>query len=271
MSSHNFSAFTAKSPALQSEMARALQMESAGGEVEGLIGQDGQKSKSGLYGASGEDFALKPKKRKVRLDRSDLRANIEAGMTVDEIAKFHSVRRSWVRQLARDIGCKFQEPVFDDATFAKMWNDGVKARDIAEAMRVSESTVSAYSRRLGLARRTCDIRSKTDLRLMMKMSEDGVARDRIASHFGVTPEYIRRKIRSIKTGELVLDAPQKAEAPKPEIKAPKMPFHPYWTPELDLRVMITNGKYDAVSKLAKNLGRSIGYVLQRWHQMRAAR
>lgn len=69
------------------------------------------------------------------------------------------------------------------------------------------------------------------------------------------------------------DRPAKAEkpaAPDPRLRVPAMPPHPFWTPERDLSVLATAGRYPAIEALAKTLGRRRDAVLQRWHQLRAA-
>lgn len=78
-----------------------------------------------------------------------------------------------------------------------------------------------------------------------------------------------------------LDLPRRSRTPRPgkaagpalaerQPRAPSMPPHPFWTPERDLSVLATAGRYPAIEALAKALGRRRDAVLQRWHQLRAA-
>lgn len=61
----------------------------------------------------------------------------------------------------------------------------------------------------------------------------------------------------------------KPATPDPCLRAPAMPPHPFWTPERDLSVLATAGRYPAIEALAKVLGKGRDAVLQRWHQLRA--
>ena len=50
---------------------------------------------------------------------------------------------------------------------------------------------------------------------------------------------------------------------------PEQPAHPFWTPRRDLKVWATEGRYQAISELAKELKRPQQFVLVRWHRLNA--
>lgn len=106
--------------------------------------------------------------------------------------------------------------------------------------------------------------------------EAGMPRQAIAEAFGLagagSVDSIRLRLGLAPKRSC---ARKKADPAAPESettvpRAPSMPPHPFWTPVLDLAVMATAGSYPALASLARQIGKPMVAVRQRWHQLRAA-
>lgn len=95
----------------------------------------------------------------------------------------------------------------------------------------------------------------------------------LSNDLGRDPQHIRVKAWSLglRRGRKKFAIQPKrapATAPKPR-PLPETPKHPYWTPQRDLKVWATEGRYQAISELAKELKRPQQFVLARWHRLNA--
>lgn len=77
---------------------------------------------------------------------------------------------------------------------------------------------------------------------------------------------------------IALDLKPRAKTAKPQkdspapvgVRVPRMPAHPFWTPERDLAVIMTKGAYREVEALAERLSKPKEAIMQRWHKLRSA-
>lgn len=120
------------------------------------------------------------------------------------------------------------------------------------------------------------IMSAADDRAFAVLWEAGMPHKAIAEAFGLagagSVDSIRLRLGLAPKRRC---ARKKADPAEPEgqttaPRAPTMPPHPFWTPVLDLAVMATAGSYPALAALARQTGKPMVAVRQRWHQLRAA-
>lgn len=118
------------------------------------------------------------------------------------------------------------------------------------------------------------IMSAADDRAFVVLWEAGTPYKEIAVVFGlarlssVNSVRLRLGLAPRMRGPRKKPAPAEARPDAPRV--PAMPPHPFWTPVLDLAVMATAGKYPAVAALARQMGKPMAAIQQRWHQLRAA-
>lgn len=105
----------------------------------------------------------------------------------------------------------------------------------------------------------------------------GASRAEIAAALGITAHQVSYRVYAMgleKRGRggprvaLAEDRPENSLHAAP--KLPRMMPHPFWTPERDVMVLRTGGRYADIGALARGLGKTHQVVLGRWHALRAA-
>jgi hypothetical protein len=119
----------------------------------------------------------------------------------------------------------------DTQALRAMWESGVSAKQIGEAVGMAASSVNTKAKMFGYPSR----------------ARGGVLRGPMPSHPPVDA--------------VAHDVPQ-------EFKV-EAQTHPRWPVEYDAAILKTDGKYSRISNLSKSLGRSVNAILGRWHQLRA--
>ena len=127
----------------------------------------------------------------------------------------------------------------DREAFAKMWNRGVPAIDIARRFGVARVTVYDARRRFGLPARARGWKPKAGAN--SSASKDAGREAQNAA--------LERLVRKRAAGEI--------------------PVPPGWTPDRDLAVLMSGGRYSELQRLAELFDIPMQRVVARWHIVRA--
>jgi hypothetical protein len=156
----------------------------------------------------------------------------------------------------------------DDVRFARLWLEGVAARDIARAFDVSRHSVSAARLRLNLPAR----RPEGDLRdrgLGPLSRHAGtfarltVPEEVIAAAYGLRAEQVRAVMSGSGASDGLAGEEQRGTA--------RIPGREIWTRDRDARLLDLPppGRYRDFARLAEVWGLPLREVQARWHRVRA--
>jgi len=119
--------------------------------------------------------------------------------------------------------------------------------------------------------------SNFDSELFQAMWWAGATQQQIGDALGLSVPQVNKQVATLRlprhlkrdpSGARIEDKPEDSRHAEP--KVPSMMPHPFWTPERDVMVLRTGGRYADIQALARVLGKTHQTVLGRWHALRAA-
>lgn len=158
--------------------------------------------------------------------------------------------------------------MIDDARFTQMWGEGATHSEIMRELSIPRGSVTGHVHRLKLTPRgNGGAKPRIDKNEVHRLYKAGMSRKDIAARLGITKEYCSVVLRTHTPKPAVAAAAPVviAAAPPP----PSLPPHPFWTCDRDALILQAKGRHEALSAVARALGRSVTDVQLRWHRLRA--
>lgn len=157
--------------------------------------------------------------------------------------------------------------MIDDARFIQMWGEGATHSTLMRELSIPRGSVTGHVHRLKLTPRgNGGAKPRIDKNEVHLLHKAGMSRRDIAAHLGITPEYCSAVLRNHTPKPAVAIAPVVIAAALPP---PSLPPHPFWTCDRDALILQAKGRHEALSAIARALGRSVTDVTKRWHRLRA--
>lgn len=205
---------------------------------------------------------------KLEIHRDVLERLWAQGETLDRIAAVFGVTKPAVVSAARRWGLPERSPrksgreAEREATFLRLWIEGATQRQIALELGVHETTVRQMVVRLKPPPRGKGLLPPFDVAHARALRAEGQTYGQIGLIYGRSGAWVSQKMAGADRANP--ETPEQKDALEARTIAP----HPRWPAATDLLILHTKGRYADLSTVARTVGRPIGTIMQRWHQIR---